>query len=195
MNLRYLGDALDFWKGSLVTRLQSSGIIKDLAVDPMASDPDDWREEDLLLLAELLQIDRQQLIAHPRTLSTGRTAYFAELDHNGDLFLDPDTGVATGQVRNRANYVFPSELHDLIARHDQRVLMVYQHIRAQRPRDRLKTIVASLSLPDCEIACCSYESGTAALLFLSRSAGRIDAIHDYFKNLLGRHSAGRITRL
>jgi len=38
MNLRYLGDALDHWKGSLFESLQQANILHDFAVDAMASD-------------------------------------------------------------------------------------------------------------------------------------------------------------
>lgn len=41
MNLRYLGDALDYWKGSVFFRLQERGILKDFSVDPMLTDLED----------------------------------------------------------------------------------------------------------------------------------------------------------
>jgi hypothetical protein len=38
LNLIYLGDALDHWKGSLFESLQQEKAVQGLAVDPMTSD-------------------------------------------------------------------------------------------------------------------------------------------------------------
>src|SRR6266542_4206536 len=96
MNLTFLGDALDHWKGSLFESLSRAGILRNFAVDPMASDLPAWRPEDFLLFAQLLRVDRSQIVEHQADLGD-RSRYFAEITHSGDLFLDPDTGVATGR--------------------------------------------------------------------------------------------------
>ena len=43
MNREYLGDALDHWKGSMLSNLQAAGLLHHLAVDMMASD--EWKED------------------------------------------------------------------------------------------------------------------------------------------------------
>src|SRR5437870_4746681 len=69
LNLKYLGDALDHWKGSLFESLQREKLVDEFAVDPMASDLSSWREEDFRLLARLLRVHRHQVIHHGTSLS------------------------------------------------------------------------------------------------------------------------------
>jgi len=54
LNLNFLGDALDHWKGSLFESLQEAQVLRDFAVDPMASDLGSWNSDDFLILARLL---------------------------------------------------------------------------------------------------------------------------------------------
>jgi hypothetical protein len=75
VNLAFLGDALDHWKGSIFESLQDGGVFQDFAVDPMASDAADWKSEDFALFAKLLRIDRRQLVPHEYSLAN-RKAYF-----------------------------------------------------------------------------------------------------------------------
>ena len=135
MNLMYLGDALDHWKGSLFESLQREKLVNGFAVDPMASDLSSWRDEDFQLLARLLRIDSRQVLHHNASLSD-RQAYFDEIKHVGDLFLDPDTGVATGHVSRREQYVMPGELARLLDQAD-RMVLVYQHVRAIKVSPRI----------------------------------------------------------
>ena len=99
MNRKYLGDALDHWKGSVFESLQQRNALRDFAVDTMATDMNDWQSEDINVFARLLRISASQIIRHTVTLKT-REKYFAEIEHSGDLFLDPDTGIQTGPVKN-----------------------------------------------------------------------------------------------
>jgi len=192
MNLRYLGDALDHWKGSLFERLQRAGLLQSLAVDAMATDAEDWKPADRALFADLLRVQQAQILVHRQLLEIDRTDYFAEITHEGDLFLDPDTGIATGRVGDAAQYLFADDVYGLLARWPERVLAVYQHIRAQRTRDRLQRVVSALMVPDQPFTCCSYESGTVAMLFLSREGQRVEAIHKHFFDYLGTHAPRRI---
>jgi hypothetical protein len=194
MNLRYLGDALDHWKGSLFEQLHNARLLRELAVDAMASDAEDWQAADWKLFAKLLRVKDSQIVQHAQPLAADRLCYFREVTHRGDLFLDPDTGIATGRVSNTSQYLFASELHGLLASESHRVVAVYQHIRAQRTRDRLQKVVSALKFPDRPFSCCSYESGTVAMLFLSKSDGRVDGIYQEFKSLMGSHAARRVHR-
>lgn len=194
MNLRYLGDALDHWKGSLFERLQRATLLRSFAVDAMATDAEDWQPADFALFANLLHIEERQILRHKHLLEIDRGGYFSEIAHEGDLFLDPDTGIATGKVGVDSQYLFANDVHSLLARQAGRVLAVYQHIRAQKTRDRLQRVISGLKLPDQPFTCCSYESGTVAMLFFSRDDARVGAIHQLFLEYLGRHAPGRIYR-
>ena len=191
MNLRYLGDALDHWKGSLLARLQEARLLTLLAADAMASDEPDWTPPDRQLFATLLRITPEQIIRHHTHLATDRATYFREITHSTDLFLDPDTGIATGRVKNASQYLRAAELHALLGAYTSRVVSVYQHIRAATTRSRLTAIMSVLSEGRHPFCCCSYESSTVAMLFFSRDAARVEAIHQHFAQLLGRHSTGR----
>lgn len=194
MNLRYLGDALDHWKGSLFERLQRAKLLRAFAVDAMATDAEDWQATDLALFADLLRLEPRQILSHRQILGTERAAYLGEITHEGDLFLDPDTGIATGKVSNPSQYLFAREIHEMLRRQPTRILAVYQHIRAQKTRDRLQRVVTAMTLPNQPFSCCSYESGTVAMLFLSRDGDRLDAVYDHFMAYLGTHGPRRIYR-
>ena len=113
MNLMYLGDALDHWKGSLFEFLQAEQLLRDFAVDPMATDGHFWEDTDFALFARLLRINANQILRHEFPL-VQRAPYFNEIDHAGDLFLDPDTGIQTGGNGHPAKYVKPHELAGLL---------------------------------------------------------------------------------
>ena len=102
----------------------------------MASDLAEWQPDDFALFSKLLRIDRSQVISHRRPLSD-RNGYFGEIEHPGDLFLDPDTGIATGKVS--AQHVAPAEIAALLKSTD-RLLAIYQHVRAQRVWEKIKGV-------------------------------------------------------
>src|SRR5579872_798805 len=106
MNLDYLGDALDHWKGSLFEYLRAKNLLRDFVVDPMATDRERWHEADFSLFARLLRIGPDQIIRHEASL-LARAQYFAEIAPGGDIFLDPDTGIATSGSSEAAKYVRP----------------------------------------------------------------------------------------
>ena len=188
MNLAFLGDALDHWKGSLFESLQKGGIVRDFAVDPMASDLAAWSSGDFALFSTLLRIDRSQVISHSQPLSD-RKGYFLEIQHRGDLFLDPDTGIATGKPS--VQHVTPVEIAGLLESAD-RLLAIYQHVRAQRVAGRVDAVCAAIRSKSPEVPWCSYESGTVAMIFVARKSERIASVRSHFGELLGRHATGRI---
>ena len=190
MNLQFLGDALDYWKGSVFEVLQQSDLLRDFKVDTMASDSEDWQETDHRLYARLLRIDQQQLIAHKNTLSGNRSKYFKEIPINSDLFLDPDTGFKTGPVRSLPQYLTPAEFLDLLK--PDRIVAVYQHVRAQKTRNRVEEVLKVLHRETSGFSCTSYESGTVALLFFCLQNKRIEEIRDYFHELLEKHASKRV---
>lgn len=189
MNLQFLGDALDHWKGSLFESLQKAQLLRDFAADPMVSDFDSWQEEDFKLLARLLRVMPNQIIRHLIRLQN-RAKYFAEISHRGDLFLDPDTGVATGRVKKA--HVSPAEIVQLLDNSPERLLVIYQHVRAKSVAQRIDEVMNSLKHAIGEFSACSYESGTVAMLFLARKPARIAEVVGHFQTFLGCHAAGRI---
>jgi hypothetical protein len=153
LNVQYLGDALDHWKGSLFEHLQNANLLTDFHVDPMASDADLWEDEDRRLFAHLLRIRPLQIVPHAASLSTNRQAYLAEIAHTGDLFLDPDTGIATRRVSNYDKYVTPHELLKLLDPARQRLVVVYQHVRAKTVRARVAEVLTAIQAHDSDFGC------------------------------------------
>jgi len=186
--LKYLGDALDHWKGSLFESLQNANVLRDFSVDPMCTDAEPWQSADFSLYARLLHIRAVQVIRHKHTLQN-RKAYFAEISHQGDLFLDPDTGVSTSAANSQ--YLRPRELGQLLDLATQRMLVVYQHIRTQNCAVRIDNVILALESQAGRFHWCSYESPSVALLFVSRSPRPLE-VAGHFKTMLGRHSGNRI---
>jgi len=191
VNLKYLGDALDHWKGSLFEYLANAGVLRDFAVDPMASDLPEWTKADYALFARLLRINEAQLVRHQVTLRN-RFEYFNEITHKGDLFLDPDTGIATGSVHTVEQYIRPQEVGFLLGEPANRLLGIYQHVRAQRVSARVDDCLDKLKEEIGGFGWCSYESGTVAMIFLSRRVDRTNEVAAALKGLLGSHAERRI---
>jgi hypothetical protein len=193
MNLNFLGDALDHWKGSILRLMRTEKLLVDLKVDLMATDANNWKKEDFVLFAKLLGVSPSQLVEHRGSLNENRSAYFGELsDTTGDLFFDPDTGIATSRVNEPEKYLFPGELHCLLGK-GERVVAVYQHVNRQQTRNRVKKVVEVVRENHQTVACCSYESPSVAMLFFSESSSRIKPIEKYFSKLLGRHARNRVS--
>ena len=192
MNLRFLGDALDYWKGSLFVRLQKAGILEDLSVDPMLTDPEHWHALDFRLYADLLQIRLDQILQHERNLKEDREEYFAEVTHAGDLFIDPDTGIALGYAHHAEKYIRVKEVHQLLGGKLTRILCVYQHIGREKTRDRVGKLISALGEFSARSYYCSYETPTVAIIFVSKEQSRLEQVNDYFKNYLGRHADMRV---
>jgi hypothetical protein len=190
MNLKYLGDALDHWKGSLFECLQCAEVLRDLAPDPMAADQDKWSDADFSLYARLLHIRQDQVIRHKESLLS-RDSYFAEIVHQGDLFLDPDTGVATSRS-TRTEHIKPGEIAALLRSTPGRVVAIYQHIRAQKTSDRVENCLNAVAKEISTIRWCSYESPSVAMLFLCGDETRTSEIAAVFGRLLGVHAKRRV---
>ena len=188
MNLRYLGDALDHWKGALLSYLISDGQLVNLAVYPMATDHSDWRGEDYEVYARLLRLPESAIVQEAVPLHN-RSRSFPKAQSAGDVFLDPDTGISTGRVHDRAQYAMPHDVLGLLASGSNRVVAVYQHVRAQRTRDRVACIVRSIATPT---FWASYESATVAMLFFSFADWRCEDVAESIRRLLARHAKGRV---
>jgi hypothetical protein len=192
MNLRFLGDALDHWKGSVFEGLQSSNVLKDFRVDALASDFDYWRPEDWSLYAKLLRVKKSQIVEHKVTLDRNRTDYFDEIPHSCDLFLDPDTGIKPRSGGNIRQYLKHEELFFLMNHERRRVVAVYQHGSRQVMRSRVEDILKILRSVKPNCYCASYYSSSVALLFFSFQRDRIEAVSNHFRKFLGSHADNRI---
>ncbi len=187
MKLKFMGDALDHWKGSLFHFLSEAQLLRDFAVDPMATDQEAWNEADFDLLARLLRVRSEQIIRH-QVSSRERTKYFGEISHKGDLFLDPDTGVATGSAKEE--HVSPSEIWQLLDDPADRLLVIYQSSCRRPIARRIDEVVKALEKVR-GLSWCSYESGMVAMLFVARLSARTDAVAAHFRAFLERRD-GRI---
>jgi hypothetical protein len=193
MNLRFLGDALDHWKGSVFEGLQSSNVLEDFRVDAMDSDIDNWRPEDRSLYAKLLRVRESQIVEHKVTLDSSRKEYFDEIPLYGDLFLDPDTGIKPRSSGDIRQYIKHEELFFLMNHERQRIVAVYQHgSRNLSMRRRVENVLTMLRSVHQNCYCISYDSSYVALLFLSFGRNRIKAVSNYFRGLLGPHADNRI---
>lgn len=193
MNRKYLGDALDFWKGALLDHLVKNGALKNLLVDPMITDEKPWKPGgvETSLYAMLLRLDESQILLPGAILSRQRAAHFADvINHSGDLFIDPDTGIQTGN-RNSKYHVNPGELYDLLISHSTRVVAVYQHIRG-KTRDRVIACVKRITEEVAGLHWCSYESATVAMLFFCHRHDRIDHIESSLEKLYPQTSPERV---
>jgi hypothetical protein len=192
MNLRFLGDSLDHWKGSVFESLQSSKVLENLRVDAMASDFDNWHPEDWSLYAKLLRVQESQILAHKVSFAINRRSYFEEIPGYGDLFLDPDIGIKPPSSGNIPQYVKHEELFFLMNQDRRRVVTVYQHgTRTLAMRPRVGGILARLRSADTNCSCASYYSSQVALLFFSFTRDRIEALSGHFHKFLGSHAANR----
>lgn len=93
MRLEFLGNALDHFKGSILRRLRSEGLLQELRVDPMATDGDSWKKDHYQLYADLLGVPADRVFEHREPFGH-RSRVLDHAEYSGDLFLDPDTGIS-----------------------------------------------------------------------------------------------------
>ena len=190
MRLQWIGDALDHWKGGVLEVLQAREVWSDFCVDPMATDIGDWLPSDFAIYADLLRVDPDRVVRHEKTLDN-RDGYFGELPNVQDVFLDPDTGIATGRVKNPSQYVRSQDIWRQMCSGRNRMVAVYQHVRAIKTSVRVDQVVSHVDRPE-QLCWCSYESGTVAMLFFSLARHRIEAVEGALVDKLGRHGARRV---
>ncbi len=195
MHLRFLGDALDHWKGSALEWLCGGDLLEELAVDAMTTDACDWSDNDWQTYSRLLRVPDDHLVRHSSSLVSERLQYFAEIPKHADLFLDPDTGIATHGVsrKDRPRYIMPGELLGLLTDNDARVVAVYQHgARGCEMSRRADAVLGCVYGQNACIACASYEATSVAMLFLSLNCHRVAAIADYLGRMLEGRAASRV---
>ena len=193
MNRKFLGDAFDYWKGSIIQRLSSEGLLKNLAVEPMITDKQPWIEKELSTYSRLLNLwDIHLILPSTQVFAGDRMEYFKNIEHRGDLFLDPDTGITTGKTTRK--HITASELKNLLESDTtrSRLLLVYQHAARGSFRDRVELITQHVFHRIKNLCCTTYECGTVAMLFFSLHKGRIVAIKKFFDDLLVNGDKDRV---
>ena len=191
VNSKFLGDALDHWKGSLIQLLSAKELLKNLVVEPMITDERPWLHDDIETYGRLLGLESSNQIHHAQSTFSGkREEYFNLLPNDTDLFLDPDTGIATGSAGRE--HVKANELRRLLTNSD-RVVMVYQHSARGSFHQRLDEIrdIVSRQIPN--VHCSVYECGRVAVFFMSRNRARIQEICNALKEHLRGTAENRIS--
>lgn len=190
MNSEFLGDAFDHWKGSLIAILSNKLLIRNVAVEPMITDATPWSNENLETYRRLLKLGSTSIICHGNaTFSEGREEYFDELPQDGDVFLDPDTGIAMGDAKRK--HVKVLELRKLLGK-SNRVLMVYQHSARGSFHKRLLEIRDKVSNGIPNVYCTVYECGRVAVLFISLDKTRIHEIQNTLQEYLRGTAESRV---
>jgi len=190
VNSKFLGDALDHWKGCLISILLNSRLIRNIAVEPMITDARPWSKDDLETYRRLLRLESTSLICHDQsTFSGSREEYFGAVPKDVDVFLDPDTGIATGTGGRK--HVKILELGKLLAKSD-RVLMVYQHSARGSFHERLLKIRDRLARDISGVRCTIYECGRVAVFVISLNEDRIHRIQNALKEHLRGTADSRV---
>lgn len=183
--IKHLGDTADFWKGGMIEDLESSGLLSDLAVDPMIADDAEWQSSTYALYQKLLRINKSQIIVHRKSLQKNRGEYLNEITHRGDLFFDPNpnTGIRTSSGKPKEHYLLPVEIKHAVGHNSTRLVLVYQHASRDLLRKRVIDVFNHVRKENPQIACCSYEAGNAAMVYFSISTSRIKGIYDRYFNI------------
>ena len=189
MNLAHLGDALDHWKGSLLTVIGSKG----LRVVPMLTDRARWTEQHFETYARLLKCSPENVLKKANSdlfSSVTRQSYFCNLGRN-DLFLDPDTGIASDK-KAKKEHVSPSEIAALLSESRSRMILIYQHASREKdgPRKKLDLLREAQGLTECGIF--AYDSGAVSMVVISRNRERTDKALARLKSWLGPVASTRI---
>ena len=185
MNPDHLGDALDHWKADLLGRLLEAGVVRDLGVVGMFTGA--WTTEAVAAYSRLLRVP--DLVLRDRSFpGKSRKAYWRDLDEawpDGDLFLDPDTGIA---AHPSPRHVTVDEIRALTQGSD-RLVIVYQH--RWRTKDPVEAIRAHAAGSAGQLA---VWSGQAGMVCASTDPGRIERAEAWLKELYAG-LPGRVARL
>ena len=192
MRLKYLGDAIDHFKGSILRRLQSKNLLRNIGVDPMATDVDSWEEGHYQLYAELLGVATDRVFRIPGTLNARGRRALGRHSHVGDLFLDPDTGIRTARQSPIRAYVLPAELAQLLA--SDQVVVTYQHAWRAAESESVQQAIRSVADIELRSTATAYVSRQVALIFFSTDTERISAIENSLQSWLGKKRARILSR-
>lgn len=187
MNLTHLGDALDFWKGSVIGALAGWGHLHDVHVLPMITDSpirEEWRDRHFALYAALLRVGQERILRQDVDFTAAtRAEYFHTGLDVGDIFVDPDTGIEP-TTRGGTKHIRRQEIAMLLPEEARRIVLVYQH--AYRKDDYAAATLKQIVADDCLRGCraFAYKGGSVSMIFIARDATRLgtvrDAMHSFF---------------
>ena len=194
MQRDFLGDALDFWKGDLLSRLEAGRVANDVHVLPMLTDAP-WVQPELDTYASLLRRRTEQIILAQVRFGTGsRSSYSSDANRvwAGDIFVDPDIGVhdAGGSECVRLDELRVLLDPGKLAATD-RLLIVHQHRGQRQTRDAAieswQKRIAPLGVPTCILSC-----EQVGLFFVSRAESRIAELRRFLEKMLGPTARSRV---
>ena len=183
MRRKYLGDALDFWKGAM---LEAVGHRAGLCVAAMITDKKAWNHEEAATYADLLGVPTGHIELRYFDCKS-RQAYFQNLGkRNGrrDYFLDPDIGLDAGLAKKKmkkgkadAQHVTLGDVRQLLS--DTNVVAVYQHSRHEKNwLNKSARLFRALHRVGCE---CTH----VGMLFVTHSKERAREVHGALEHRLG----------
>jgi hypothetical protein len=186
MQRLWLGDALDFWKRAFLDVLRASSTpSRPVWILPMITGTG-WTGAEVDTYAAILGVPTSALLSTAPLVKPTRSSYFAvSKGLRDDVFIDPDTGIATGRIS--LAHVAPAEVFALLS--DDNVAAVYQH----RPRGvggrwlaRYRGLLAATGA-----ATVGYESAQAGMLFATKSSAREGGIRRALARRLGAVAVAR----
>jgi hypothetical protein len=184
---RWLGDALDFWKGAFVGILRASSTpLWAVKVLPMFTDAG-WTIAEIETYAAILGVPVDALVSTSQLTKGNRSSYLTAVrDLSADVLVDPDTGISTDN-KPKPSHVTASEVFAMLTRDN--VVVVYQH----RPRWSTAGWLARYAqlLTATGAVAVSYESAQVGMLFATRSTVREAGVRQV---LADRLSAAAVVR-
>lgn len=188
MNRTHLGDALDFWKGRIIGCLLAADLLHEPRAVLMPTDWP-WRQAGVLAYARFLRLPSgEHVVGLERFTHQGREAYFEQIAQlHGDIFLDPDTGIARANPSEK--HVTVDELDQLACSDESRIMLVYQH--RLRETDYIQDYLGRLAARG--FACFAYDGGVVSMFFISRSEQRAQAVAEHLMGRL-RPATHRVVR-
>jgi hypothetical protein len=221
MDSKHLGDAFDHWKGAIIQLLEPK--LQNLAAVPMITNERGWgkQEQKLSTYSRLLNIDEELIFQSNRkfrghmdndrysqvidhfTSHTDKNHYFQQVNYSGDLFLDPDTGLAFSPFTYKGNkHVTPNEIKCLLDKDNKnvRVIMVYQQSRQGQKKSEeqnylekiIKYALAQIGSQNSPCYACTYCCSQVSMLFFSKNKGRIVQIKQYLRKELPYQAKRRV---
>ncbi|MFN7696837.1 MAG: hypothetical protein ACK6CU_20745 [Deltaproteobacteria bacterium] len=187
MQRLWLGDALDFWKGSLLEVLRTASTPPSpLSVLPMFTDTG-WTQPELATYAGFLGLPPSALLTTSQLTKPGRAHYFATIasGFQGDVFLDPDNGIAPSKPEPA--HVAAAEVFALLTH--ENVVAVYQHRPQRVSAPWLARYVQLVIATGARVV--GYESAQVGMLFVTKSASRESAVRQALANRLGAVAVAR----
>lgn len=189
MNLKHLGDAFDHWKGSVLKLIPS----QNLQIVPMFTDRRKWSQRHRIAYANLLQRKQEDIWRPTKQFSNETRGHYFDNMGDSDLFLDPDTGIASGK-RAKDSHLRVSEISSLLKKSKRRVLFIYQH--SSRKKDwltrKLETLRSTTDLKGSSMF--AYDSGPVSMIIISMSKTRVGEARRRLRHSLGPISRSRIVK-